>query len=133
MAINYGKDGDVVSSTNDTLARITNWELSMAEDALETTAFGDGWDRTFVPGLRSATVSISGYFEEDSTGQRNLFLNGMSTRTPAQVALKLKYGTGANAGYEGNAIVTGVTIGVPVDGVQTFSANAQFTGGVSTM
>lgn len=133
MAVNYGKDGDVVSSTNDTLAYLTNWELSLSADALETTGFGDGWDRTFVPGLRNATATISGYFAEDSVGQSNLFYNGMSTRTPAQVAIKLKYGTGANAGYEGNAVVTGVTIGVPVDGIQTFSANLQFTGGVSTM
>lgn len=130
MAINLGKDGDVVSS-GDTLAYINNWELSIAEDALETTAFGDGWDRTYVPGLRSATATISGYFADDDTGQRNFFYNGMSTRTPAVVAAKLKYS--ATAGYEGNAIVTGITIGAPVDGLQTFSANLQFSGGVSTV
>lgn len=132
MAVNYGKDGDVISS-GDTLAHINNWELSIAADALETTAFGDGWDRTYVPGLRSATATVSGYFAEDSTGQRNLFFNGMSTRTPAQVAVKLKYGSAASAGFEGNAVVTGITVGVPVDGVQTFSANLQFNGGVSTI
>ena len=130
MAVNYGKDGDVVSS-GDTLAHITNWELSIAEDALETTVFGDGWDRTYVPGLRTATATISGYFADDDTGQRNLYYNGMSTRTPAQVAVKLKYS--ATLGFEGNAIVTGLTIGAPVDGIQTFSANLQFNGGVSTL
>ena len=131
MAINYGKDGDVVSS-GDTLGHFTNWELSMTEDALETTVFGGGWDRTYVPGLRSATMTANGYFAEDDTGQRNFWLNGMSTRTPAQVGVKLNYGTGVGAGYEGNVVVTGLTIGVPVDGIQTFSMTGQFNGGVST-
>jgi hypothetical protein len=72
-----------------------------------------------------------GYFADDDTGQMNLFHNGMSTRTPAQVAVKLKYS--ATLGYEGNAIVTGITIGSPVEGLQTFSANLQFNGGVSTL
>jgi len=132
MAINYGKDGDIVSS-GDTLAHFNNWELNIASDALETTAFGEGWDRTYVPGLRSATMTGSGYFAENDTGQRNFFLNGMSTRTPAQVAVKLKYGTAATAGFEGNVVVTGITVGVAVDGVQTFSLTGQFNGGVSTI
>jgi hypothetical protein len=132
MAINLGKDGDIISS-GDTLAYITNWELNMSQDALETSAFGGGFDRTYVPGLRTATATASGYFADDDTGARNLFLNMMSTRTPALVAFKLKYGTGANAGYEGNGVITGVTVGVPNDGLQTFSANIQFTGGVSTI
>lgn len=130
MAINYGKDGKVVSS-GDTLAYINNWELNIAQDALETTVFGSGWDRDYVPGLRTATATISGYFADDDTGSRNLFYNGMSTRTPAQVAVKLKYS--ASYGYEGNAVVTGITIGAPQDGLQTFSANLQFNGGVSTL
>ena len=129
MAVNYGKDGDVVSS-GDTLAYITNWELNIAADALETTAYGV-WDRAYVPGLRSATATVSGFFADDDTGQRNLYFNGMSTRTPAQVAVKLKYS--ATLGFEGNAVVTGLTMGVPVDGIQTFSANLQFNGGVSTL
>lgn len=132
MAINLGKDGKVISS-GDTLAYITNWELSMAEDALETTAFGDGFNRTYVPGLRAATATVSGYFADDDTGSRNLFYNMMSTRTPAQVAVKLKYGSVASAGYEGNAVITGVTVGVPNEGLQTFSANLTFNGGVTTI
>jgi hypothetical protein len=132
MAINYGKDGDVVSS-GDTLGYITNWELNITQDALEKTAFGDGWDRTYVPGLRGATMTASGYFADDDTGQRNFFLQGMSTRTPAQVAVKLKYGTGANAGFEGNVVVTGVTVGSAPDGLQTFSMTGTFNGGVSTI
>lgn len=130
MAINLGKDGSVISS-GDTIGHINSWELSLAQDALETTAFGDGWDRTYVPGLRSGTVTFSGYFEDTDTGQRNIFYQGMSTRTPAVVALKLRYGV-AN-GYEGNIVVTGVTIGSPMEGLQTFSASGQFTSGVSTL
>ncbi len=132
MAVNYGKDGDVISS-GDTLAHFNNWELTISEDALETSAFGGGWDRTYVPGLRSATMTASGYFAEDDTGQRNFWLNGMSTRTPAQVGVKLKYGTGANAGFEGNVVVTGITIGAPMEGLQTFSMTGTFNGGVSTI
>ena len=130
MAVNIGKDGSVISS-GDTIANINTWELSLAQDALETSAFGGGWDRTYVPGLRSGTVTFSGYFADDDTGQRNIFYQGMSTRTPAQVAIKLRHA--AANGFEGNIVVTGITIGSAVEGVQTFSANGQFNGGVSTL
>lgn len=131
MAVNYGKDGDIVSSSNDTLGHFNNWELNIAADALEETSFGDGWDRKYVPGLRTATMTGSGYFEDDNTGQKNFYYQGMSTRTPAQVAVKLMHN--ATQGFEGNLVVTGLTIGVPIDGLQTFSVTGTFNGGVSTV
>jgi hypothetical protein len=130
MAINLGKDG-TINSTGGAIANITNWELSLADDALETSAFGGGWDRTYVPGLRSATATASGYFAEDDAGALAIFSNMLSSAAPALEHVHLKYGSAATAGYHGNAVVTGVTIGAPNDGLQTFSANLQFTAGVA--
>ena len=134
MAINYGKDGDVVSS-GDTLGHFTNWELSMAEDALETTVFGGGWDRTYVPGLRGATATFAGYYEDTSTGQYLALSYLLNTGTPTTVDAQLLYyhpTTATYAGFAGGAVITGITLGEAVDGLQSISGTLQFDGGVHT-
>lgn len=136
MAVNMGKDGYV--NINDLpLLHINNWELNLPADALETTAFGSTtpWDRTYVPGLRAPTATFSGYYEDTSTGQYALIQYMMSTATPSTVAAQLLYyhpTTATFAGYAGTAIITGITLGAPVDGIQPLSANLQFDGGIHT-
>lgn len=134
MAVNNGKDGYV--NINDLpLLHINNWELSIANDALETTAFGDGWDRTYVPGLRGVTATFSGYYEDTSTGQYAVLSYLLNTGTPTTVAAQLLYyhpTTATFNGFAGTAVITGITLGAPVDGVQPISANLQFDGGIKT-
>ena len=134
MAVNQGKDGYVNLSSKE-MVHINNWELSIADDALETTAFGGGWDRTYVPGLRGVTATFSGYYEDTSTGQYTAISLLMNSGTPTTVDAQLLYyhpTTATFKGYAGGAIMTGLTIGAPVDGIQPISANLQFDGGVHT-
>jgi len=134
MAVNQGKDG-YVTFAGEKLIHINNWELSVPTDALETTAFGDGWDRTYVPGLRGATATWSGYYEDTSTGQYLAVQYAMNTVSPSTASVQLLYyhpTTGTYAGFAGGAVMTGLTLGVAVDGVQTISGTLQFDGGVHT-
>jgi len=138
MAINLGKDGYIrLSSEN--VAHINTWELSIAADALETTAFGGGWDRTYVPGLRGPTATFSGYYEDTDTGQYKTLSYLLSTGTPTTVTARLNYyrilksatSTWYN-GFAGTAVITGMTIGVAMEGLQTISGTLQFDGGIHT-
>ena len=136
MAANLGKDGYVTLSTL-AMLHVNNWELSVAGDALDVTAFGNTtpWDRLFVPGLRGVTATFSGYYEDTSTGQYTLLSQLMNTETPTTVAAQLLYyhpTTATYNGFAGTAVITGVTLGAPVDGIQPLSANLTFTGGIQT-
>lgn len=134
MAVNLGKDGYItIDDVN--LVHVNNWEMNVAADALEQTSFGDGWDRTYVPGLRGATATFSGYYEDTDTGQYTALSFFMSTSTPSTVDAQLLYyhpTTATYNGFAGTAVLTGLTIGVAVDGIQTISGTLQFDGGVHT-
>ena len=135
MAINKGWDGEVQVGT-DKVAYINNWEIAFSGDALENTAFGDTvYDRSFQPGLRSHTISISGYREKTtgSTAQAALLNEMRSTDEPTAVTLKVLYDNDTEKGWTGSAVITGLTVGAPVDGLAPFSGNFQVSGGLSTV
>jgi len=127
-----GKDGSVLIGAA-TAAHITDWELAVNQDALEKTAFGDGWDRTYTVGLRGPVATINGYYGDTDTAQSALTALIHSTSTPASVTVVLLTNstTGAKAGWTGTAIPQ-LTVGSAQDAIDTISGTFQFTGGVST-
>jgi hypothetical protein len=135
MAISKGWQGSLVIGT-DTVGSINNWEINFAEDALENTAFGSTtpYDRTYQPGLRAHTVTISGYADPASDTAQMALLNGMRASTePAAVTIVCYYNTTTPQGWTGSAVVTGLTVGMPVDGLSPFSGTFQVSGGLSTI
>ena len=127
-----GKDGLLLIGAN-TAAHITDWELAVNQDALEKTAFGDGYDRTYVPGLRGPVGTFNGYYGDTDAAQSALTAMIHSTSTPAVVtAVLLTVGTtGAKQGWTGSA-VSQITLGAAADGIQTISGTLQYSGGLST-
>ena len=143
MAIDYGWDGwiEVGSSAKQTseVTQITEWTLDMTGDALEKTNFGSTYDREFTPGLRSWTAALSGFSEDADNVQDYMLDNFTATGGPypttaVHVVLVSGYsaGTTNRCGFKGNGILTGVTRGATPDGLQTFSANIQGTGLLTT-
>jgi len=126
-----GKDGSVLIGAN-TAAHITDWELAVNQDALEKTAFGSGYDREYVAGLRGPVATVNGYYGDTDTAQSALTALIHSTSTPAAVTVVLltMSTTGAKAGWTGSAIPQ-LTIGAGADALMTISGTFQFTGGVS--
>jgi len=134
MAIDHGWDGSVMVGAT-TVAKMTEWSLEMSADALEKTVFGSTYDREYTPGMRSKTVSFSGYSEDTDAAQMAVLAEMTTAALPAAVTLVLmtNNNVGTSAGFTGSAIITGVTRGAAPDGLQTFSVNAQMTGLLSTV
>ena len=147
MAINKGWDGGIWVSTAgyaaDTLAfaggkqivHINNWEVAFNNDALENTVFGDTvYDRTYQPGLRSHTLSFAGYMEASDSGQKILLDEQAVGDEPSLiwVTALTERTAGARAGWCGEGVVTGITVGTPVDGLSPISGNVQISGGLAT-
>ena len=115
--------GDVLT---DISAYVNNVDVSWEVDTPETTTFGND-DRTYVAGLKNATISIAGFW--DAT------LDAVIVSQPGiAAALDFEYGpAGLSTGavkYSGDCFLTGYSPGSPVDGVATFSADYQVTGAV---
>lgn len=68
MAVYHGKKGVVYCSTSaagaaTNVIKLDAWSLDMPADKVETTAFGDT-NKTYVLGLRDASGSISGFWDD---------------------------------------------------------------------
>ena len=111
----------------DISAYCNNVDFSWDVDTPESTTFGDD-DREYITGLKGATISISGFWE--STAADAL----LGTIVGLAAALEFEYGPeGSAAGvkYSGTCICTNYSIGSPVDGIATFTADFQITGAVA--
>ncbi len=133
-----GKDGafyltTTTGSWNATLvALITDWELAVNQDALEKTAFGSGYDREYVAGLRGPVATINGYYVSTDASQADLIAH-YTAATPATVMAVLLTNsvTGAKAGWKGR-VIPQMTNGAGADAIQTLSGTLQFVDGIST-
>ena len=143
MAIDKGWSGSILlgSSAKKTtaIAQINEWSLDWSMDALEKTNFGSTYDREYEPGLRTGTVSFSGYSEDSNNVQDYILDNFTATGGPypttaVHVVLISGYAAATTnlCGYKANALITGLTRGATPDGLQTFSGTLQLTGLIST-
>jgi len=135
MAINKGWDGAILIGS-DEIAHINNWEIAFSGDALENTVFGDTvYDRSYQPGLRSHTVTFSGYTEDSDAAQDALLDEMRVTDEPTSVTvycLHERSSTIGKSGWYGTAVITGITVGTPVDGLSPISGTFQISGGLAT-
>ena len=94
-------------------------------ETAETTAFG-ATSKSYIVGLRDATISISGLF--DATVDGYIIGTEPATRTfifgPAG-------STSGYVKYTGECILTNYSVSSPVGDVVTFSLDLQCTGGVT--
>lgn len=99
----------------------------------ETTTFqSPGSAKTYVPGLRDATFSLSGKFDPTFD---SLVEGVISAQAAGSASADFEYGpAGSAAGavkYSGSAWVTGYDISTPVADVVTVSVDLQVTGQVT--
>ena len=120
----------ITSATGGTInysSGLDDASLERMANALDVTTYGDS-DHVYIAGLRDATMSLSGTFA--STYEEKLFpMLGHST-TPQFV-----YGPESTSNtrrkYSGGAILTGVTIGSPVDDKVAMSFTLQASGAIT--
>ena len=131
MAFEHGKVtvfkiDNSVDSLTDISAYCNNVDFPREVDTPETTTFGND-DRTYIAGLRTATMSVSGFWDS--------VVDGVLAGVVGTGELSFEYGpqdaTASNVKYTGECILTSYGQGSPVDGVATFTADFQITGAVT--
>ena len=103
------------STISDVKHNILSWSADITCDALETTGFADGGQRCYIRGLRGWTATVEGLV--DAT-------NSIAGTVPGTTAA-LKLYINADKYYAGDAICTGASPNVSVDGVETISFTFQ--------
>jgi hypothetical protein len=138
MAFSHGKGAAFsLDNATGTLTDISTYldEVSFPSsiETGETTTFqSPGAAKTYVPGLRDATFSLSGKFDPTVDA---LFEGLIAAQAAGSAAADFAYGPAGSASaavkYEGAAWVTGYDISAPVADVVTFSVDLQVTGAVT--
>ena len=124
MATHHGKDAVVhVGGTN--IGKATGFTVDTTHDVVEDTALGSSM-KSYVVGRGTFTASIDMNFDDDDTAQGTL-LQGSS--------LSFEFmPEGSSSGEQklsGTGIVTGMSVGVTLDGVTTRTVTVQGNGGLT--
>ena len=124
MATHHGKAAVVhVGGTN--IGNATGFTVYTTHDVVEDTALGSSM-KSYVVGRGTFTASIDMNFDDDDTAQGTL-VQGSS--------LSFEFmPEGSGSGEQklsGTGIVTGMSVGVTLDGVTTRTVTVQGTGGLT--
>ena len=124
MATHHGKDAVVhVGGTN--IGKATGFTVDTTHDVVEDTALGSSM-KSYVVGRGTFTASIDMNFDDDDTAQGTL-VQGSS--------LSFEFmPEGSGSGEQklsGTGIVTGMSLGVTLDGVTTRTVTVQGSGGLT--
>lgn len=136
MAFEHGKGAvfyldDDVPTLRDLSAYVSSADFNRDVDVPESTVYGNN-DRTYIPGLRGATLSASGFWDSTATTGVDAILDGVARKTVTSTFIYGPQGdvTG-DLVYTGECLLTGYSISAPVDGIVSWSADFQVTGAVT--
>ena len=124
MATHHGKDAVVhVGGTN--IGQATGFTVDTTHDIVEDTALGSSM-KSFVVGRGTFTASIDMSFDDDDTAQTSL-VQGSSLSFEF-----MPEGSGSGERkFSGTGIITGMSVGVTLDGVTTRTVSLQGNGGLT--
>ena len=101
-------------------------DFRVVTETADTTAFGSS-SRSFIVGLESATISISGLWDATVDG----YIKGGTEPASRSFIYGPAGSTWSNVKYTGEAILTNYSISSPVGDVVTYSCDLQVTGAVT--
>ena len=124
MATHHGKDAVVhVGGTN--IGQATGFTVETTHDIVEDTALGSSM-KSYVVGRGTFTASIDMSFDDDDTAQTSL-VQGSSLSFEF-----MPEGSGSGERkFSGTGIITGMSVGVTLDGVTTRTVSLQGNGGLT--
>ena len=124
MATLHGKDAVVhVGGTN--IGQATGFTVDTTHDIVEDTALGSSM-KSYVVGRGTFTASIDMSFDDDDTAQTSL-VQGSSLSFEF-----MPEGSGSGERkFSGTGIITGMSVGVTLDGVTTRTVSLQGNGGLT--
>jgi len=124
MATHHGKDA-VVHIGGSNIGQATGFTIDTTHDVVEDTALGDSM-KSFITGRGSFTASIDMNFDDDDSAQGSL-VQGASVSVEF-----MPEGSGSGEQkLSGTGIVTGMSVGVTLDGVTTRTVSLQGSGGLT--
>lgn len=123
--------GASFSLGSNSVAELNNISNPFTADSLEVTNFDSLCLKEFINGLRSGTISISGFYDPtDTNGQVAMFtafLNGTLLTTTQQP----KFLVDGTNGFSADGVITSYTVDATVEGLVTFSATIQLSGTIT--
>lgn len=117
-----------VGGTYSTLSGAKSASFPRDTDMLDTTAFDDGADRTFIPGLRNGTLDLSGRYESADTAYGHI-----KDAFDNQTSIFVKWLPNGTAGFRAEYYVQSLSIDGEVDGLVEVSITLQKTGAVTVI
>ena len=124
MATHHGKEG-VVTAGGTGIGELTGFTLETTADVVEDTALTDA-TKSFVAGRTSFSGTLEMHYDETDSPQQTLTAGS----SIAFILLPEGNSTGDES-FTGTGIVTGMSVGVPLDGITTRSVTFQGTGALT--
>ena len=124
MAVHHGKEGEVVVGGS-AVGELTNFTLETTGDVVESTKMADG-AKSFVAGRTSFSGTLDMHFDEADSVQTQLTAG-------ASITFKLlpEGGSTGDRKFEGDGIITGMSVTQPLDGIVARSVTFQGTGALT--
>ena len=124
MATHHGKEG-VVTVAGTAIGNVTGYTLDTTQDVVEATALEDS-NKAFLVGRGTFTASIDMNYDETNAQQSSL------TQGSSLSFVFLPEGNASgDESFSGTGIVTGMSVGVTLDGVTTRTVSLQGSGGIT--
>jgi|TARA_R100001480_G_scaffold65495_1_gene77382 hypothetical protein len=120
----HGKEG-VVKVAGNVAANVTGFTLETSADVVEDSALTNS-AKTFVAGRTSFSGSIECHWDEGDTAQEALDVG-----TSLAFILLPEGNSGGDVSFSGTGLVTGMSIGVTMDGMTSRSVTFQGTGALT--
>ncbi len=124
MAVHHGKEGEVVVGGS-AVGELVSFTLETTGDVVESTKMADA-AKTFVAGRTSFSGTLEMHFDEADSVQTQLTAG-------ASITFKLlpEGGSTGDRKFEGESVITGMSVSQPLDGIVARSVTFQGTGALT--
>lgn len=124
MATHHGKEG-VVTVGGTAIGNVTGFTIDTTHDTVEDTSLEDS-NKSYLVGRGTFTASIDMNYDETDTQQSSL-----TTGSSLSFVFLPEGNTTGDESFSGTGIVTGMSVGLTLDGVTTRTVSLQGTGGLT--
>lgn len=130
MAKYHGYKGHFSIDGVDLSSYLTDVSMDQSVDVAETSTFGT-LDKTYLDGMRDATISIAGRWDDTASTGPDVVLQGLRGDGANAFIYGPSGSTGGMVKYTGNAILTAYAPTTPIADVVAFTATFQVTGAIT--
>ena len=124
MATHHGKEG-VVTVGGSAIGNVTGYTIDTTHDTVEDTSLEDS-NKSYLVGRGTFTASIDMNYDETDAQQASL-----TTGSSLSFVFLPEGNSSGDESLSGTGIVTGMSIGLTLDGVTTRAVSLQGTGGLT--